>query len=51
VKVSSWQDRRQNAKPEFADVCRLADELNIPVKQAMSLAQGAINEKYGFGQD
>lgn len=51
VKVSSWQDRLQNAKPEFADVRRLADELNIPVKQAMSLAQGAINEKYGFGQD
>ncbi len=51
VKVSSWQDRPQNVKPEFADVRRLADELHIPVKQAMLLAQGAINEKYGFGQN
>ena len=51
VKVSSWQDRTLNVKPEFADVRRLAEELNIPVKQAMLLAQGAANEKYGFGQD
>jgi len=51
VKVSSWQDRPRNVKPEFADVCRLAEELHIPVKQAMLLAQGAINEKYGFRQD
>lgn len=51
VKVSSWQDRPMNVKPEFADVCRLAQELKIPVKQAMQLAQGAINEKYGSGQD
>jgi len=51
VKVSSWQDRHMNVKPEFADVCRLAEELNIPVKQALLLAQGAINEKYGFRQD
>jgi len=51
VKVSSWQDRRLNVKPEFADVCRLAEELHIPVKQALLLAQGAVNEKYGPGQD
>ena len=51
VKVSSWQDRRLNVKPEFADVCRLAEELDIPVKQALLLAQGAVNEKYGPGQD
>jgi uncharacterized protein (TIGR00299 family) protein len=51
VKVSSWQDHPLNIKPEFADVCRLAEKLNIPVKQAMLLAQGAVNEKYGSGQN
>lgn len=51
VKVSSWRDLPLNIKPEFTDVCRLAEELNIPVKQAMLLAQGAVNEKYGSGQD
>ena len=28
-------------KPEFADVRRLADELGIPVKQAMQMAHGS----------
>jgi len=51
VKIGSWQNRALNVKPEFADVCHLAEELNIPVKQAMQLAQGAVNEKYGSGQD
>ncbi|HUU05699.1 MAG TPA: nickel pincer cofactor biosynthesis protein LarC [Patescibacteria group bacterium] len=48
VKVSSWQNCPLNVKPEFADVCHLAEELNIPVKQAMLMAQGAVNEKYGY---
>lgn len=51
VKVSSWQNCPLNVKPEFADVCHLAEELNIPVKQAMLMAQGAVNEKYGYRQD
>jgi len=51
VKVSSWQDRPMNIKPEFADVRRLAEERNIPFKQAMLSVQGAINEKYGCRQD
>ena len=51
VKVSSWQNRPVNVKPEFSDVCRLAEEMHIPVKQAMLLAQGAVNEKYGYRKD
>ena len=51
VKISSWQGRPLNIKPEFADICRLAEDLGIAVKQAMLLAQGAISEKYGFSQD
>ena len=42
VKISSWQDRPVNIKPEFADVRRLAEDLDISVKEAMLLAQGAI---------
>jgi uncharacterized protein (TIGR00299 family) protein len=51
VKIGSWQGRPLNVKPEFADVIRLAEELKIPIKQAMGLAQGAANGKYGSGQD
>jgi uncharacterized protein (DUF111 family) len=51
VKISSWQNRPMNIKPEFADVCLLADNKHISVKEAMLLTQGAINEKYGFSQD
>jgi hypothetical protein len=51
VKISSWQNRPMNIKPEFADVCLLAGNKHISVKEAMLLAQGAINEKYGFKQD
>lgn len=51
VKVSSWQNCPVNVKPEFSDVCRLAEELHIPVKQAILLAQGAVNEKYGYRKD
>jgi uncharacterized protein (TIGR00299 family) protein len=51
VKISSWQNQPINVKPEFTDVCRLAEELKIPVKQAMLLAQGAAYEKYGSRQD
>ena len=51
VKVSSWQDRPVNAKPEFADVRRLADDLGIPIKQAMQMALGAMHEKHGPGKD
>jgi uncharacterized protein (TIGR00299 family) protein len=49
VKISSWQDRPLNIKPEFDDVRRLAEELQIPLKQAMLATQGAIHEKYGSG--
>ena len=51
VKTSSWQNRLMNIKPEFADVCLLADNKHIAVKEAMLLVQGAINEKYGSDQD
>jgi len=51
VKISSWQNRPMNIKPEFADVCLLADYKHISVKEAMLLAQGVINEKYGSNQD
>lgn len=51
VKISSWQERTLNIKPEFADVCRLADENHIPVKAAMQLIGGAIDKKYGHPKD
>jgi uncharacterized protein (TIGR00299 family) protein len=51
IKISSWQNRLMNIKPEFADVCLLADNKHIPVKEAMLLVQGVINEKYGYNQD
>jgi uncharacterized protein (DUF111 family) len=51
VKISSWQNRPMNIKPEFADVCLLADKKHISIKEAMLLAQGVINEKYGSYQD
>jgi uncharacterized protein (DUF111 family) len=51
VKISSWQNRTMNIKPEFADVCLLADNKHISVKEAMLLVQGVINEKYGYKQD
>jgi uncharacterized protein (DUF111 family) len=51
VKISSWQNRPMNIKPEFADVCLLADNKHISVKEAMLLTQGVINEKYGSNQD
>lgn len=44
LKVSSWQGRQVNCKPEFADVSRLASDLGISVKEAMQLAMGAIHE-------
>jgi uncharacterized protein (TIGR00299 family) protein len=47
VKVCSWQKRTMNSKPEFADVRRLAEDLGIPIKQAMQMALGAMNEKHG----
>jgi len=51
VKVCSWKDRPMNAKPEFADVRRLAEDLGIPIKQAMQMALGAMHEKHGPGKD
>ncbi|MEI6614403.1 MAG: nickel pincer cofactor biosynthesis protein LarC [Chrysiogenales bacterium] len=51
VKISSWQNRLMNIKPEFADVCLLAENKHISLKEAMLLAQGVINEKYGSHQD
>jgi pyridinium-3,5-bisthiocarboxylic acid mononucleotide nickel chelatase len=51
VKISSWQNRPINVKPEFADVCTLADSKHMPVKEAMLLVQGVINERYGSIQD
>jgi hypothetical protein len=51
VKISSWQNRPMNIKPEFADVCSLADSRRIPVKEAMLLVQGVIHERYGSDQD
>ncbi len=51
VKVCTWKDRPVNIKPEFADVCRLADERRIPFKEAMQLVQGVIRETIGYGQD
>jgi uncharacterized protein (DUF111 family) len=51
LKVGSWQGRRLNAKPEFADVRRLAEELGVPVKDAMQLVLGVIHEIHGPGQD
>jgi uncharacterized protein (TIGR00299 family) protein len=51
VKISSWENRVMNIKPEFADVSLLADSKLIPLKQAMLMVQGVINEKYGSVQD
>ncbi len=51
LKVSSWQGRRLNSKPEFADVRRLAAELGVPVKEAMQMAMGAMHEEHGPGKD
>jgi uncharacterized protein (TIGR00299 family) protein len=51
IKISSWQNRPMNIKPEFADVCLLADNKHISLKEAMLLVQGVINEKYGYHQD
>jgi uncharacterized protein (TIGR00299 family) protein len=51
LKVSSWQGRQVNSKPEFADVRRLAGELGIPVKEAMQMAMGAMHEEHGPGKD
>jgi uncharacterized protein (TIGR00299 family) protein len=51
IKISSWQNRLMNIKPEFADICLLAEKNHIAVKKAMLLAQGVINEKYGSNQD
>lgn len=47
IKVSSWQGRIMNIKPEFEDVRLLAEDLAIPVKTAMQMALGAIHEKNG----
>lgn len=51
LKVSSWQGRPVNSKPEFADVRRLAGELGIPVKEAMQMAMGAMHEEHGPGKN
>lgn len=51
LKVSSWQGRQANCKPEFADVQSLAADLGITVKDAMQMALGAIHEKHGPGKD
>ena len=51
VKVSSWQGRPMNVKPEFADVCRLAESSNISIKEAMLRVQGVMDEHYGYRQD
>jgi uncharacterized protein (TIGR00299 family) protein len=51
VKICTWQGRPVNIKPEFDDVCRLAEERRIPVKEAMHLVQGVIRETIGYGQD
>jgi pyridinium-3,5-bisthiocarboxylic acid mononucleotide nickel chelatase len=51
VKVCSWNKRPLNSKPEFADVRRLAEDLGIPIKQAMQMALGAMHEKHGPGKD
>lgn len=51
VKISSWQNRPVNIKPEFADVRQLAEDKHISLKEAMLLAQGVIDEKYGYKQD
>ncbi len=51
LKTSSWQGRIQNIKPEFADVRRLAEDLDIPLKKAMQMVMGAIHEKHGPGKD
>jgi hypothetical protein len=48
IKISSWQDRPMNIKPEFADVQRLAEDKHISLKEAMLLVQGVIGEKYGY---
>jgi uncharacterized protein (TIGR00299 family) protein len=50
IKISSWQNRPMTIKPEFADICLLADNKHISLKEAMLLAQGVINEKYGPNQ-
>ena len=51
LKVSSWQGRQVNSKPEFADVRRLAGELGVSVKEAMQMAMGAMHEEHGPGKD
>jgi len=51
LKISSWQDRPLNVKPEFADVRRLAEELRITAKEAMQMVMGAIHENHGPGKD
>jgi uncharacterized protein (TIGR00299 family) protein len=51
VKISSWQGRPMNIKPEFADVCRLAESRNISLKEAMLLVQGVMDEHYGYRKD
>ena len=51
LKVSSWQGRQVNCKPEFADILGLAADLGIPVKEAMQMAMGAIHEKHGPGKN
>ncbi len=51
LKVSSWQGRPVNCKPEFADVRSLAADLDITVKDAMQMAMGAIHEEHGPGKN
>jgi uncharacterized protein (TIGR00299 family) protein len=51
LKISSWQGRQLNIKPEFDSVRRFADGQHISVKEAMRMVQGAINEKYGSGKN
>jgi hypothetical protein len=50
-KISSWQKRTMNVKPEFEDVRRLAEDLAVPVKTAMQMALGAIHETHGPGKN
>jgi uncharacterized protein (DUF111 family) len=51
LKIGSWQGQMLNVKPEFADVRRLAEDLDIPLKKAMQTVLGAIHEKHGLGKD
>ncbi len=41
IKVSSWQGRVMNIKPEFEDVRRLAEDLAIPVKDGHANGPGS----------